>query len=71
MIWHVYAEEFVRFLLDVGFHRIVSTERHDIFERGAERVQVRRADRLTRQEVDLICDAADLDPPLMTEEFGD
>ena len=71
MIWHVYAEEFVRFLLDEGFRWIGGTERHDIYERGAERVQVRRAERLTRQEIDAICDAADLNPPPMDERFGD
>ena len=71
MIWHVYAKEFIRFLEDDGFRQIGETERHVIYERGADRVQVRKSITLTQSEVDTICDVADIKPPKMDSFFGD
>lgn len=63
MIWHVRADELIRFVEAEGFRKVAETDRHDVDERGSERIQIRRSDTLTQAEVDLVCDTADL-PPL-------
>lgn len=63
MIWHVRADELIRFVEAEGFRKVAETDRHDVDERGSECIQIRRSDTLTQAEVDLVCDTADL-PPL-------
>ena len=71
MIWHVWTEEFVRFLKAEGFQFVGQTDRFDLYRRGSTQIAIRRTDRPTQAEVDRICDAADLDPPKMDSFFGD
>jgi len=71
VIWHVLSADFVRYLIGQGFDHVGQTERHDIYERGKTRVQVRRSRSLTQAEVDAASDGAGLNPPPFDSFFGD
>ncbi len=74
MIYCVRFSDFERYLETEGFARARETEGDFVYVRDHEFVTVRKPNAqgdLTQQEIDKVCDAADLHPPTFVTHWCD